>query len=107
MRIKVFLPIALLVAGCLSLWRPSSVYRTYVSPTGDYKLVVHTYLRLLSAPGDTSGAPGYIELFDRNGKKLAATDIPIVIDVSTADNIHWSPTNVMVPGLFDFPLQKP
>jgi hypothetical protein len=93
------IPVLLILAGLfLVVHPPNSVRAVYTSPSGSYRLVVHSYYRLLAMPGDSTGASGYVELFDCDGKKVATSKIPLVLDVSSADDIRWYEHNVSVPA---------
>ena len=105
-RLVYILPVILLVLCTLKLIvvPPSSVRAVYTNPSGDYLLVVHSYYRVFALPGDSTGSRGYVDLFDRSGKKPGEAKVALVLEVSSPNDIHWYDHNVMVPGAFDFPL---
>jgi hypothetical protein len=99
--------VLLLAVAWFILDPPSSIRAVYPSPSGDYRLVIHSNYRLFAMPGDASGAPGYVDLIDRSGRKLATVRIPLVLDVSSPEDIHWYAHSVSVPGVFDLPVPGP
>ncbi len=106
-RSAALLLVILLGAVSIALHPRSATRATYTSPSGNYRLVVHSYGRFLSAPGDSTGAPGFVKLFNSSGKKLAESKIPLVLDVSSPDDIRWYEHDVTVTGVFDFPIPHP
>jgi hypothetical protein len=95
-----------LIAGAVVLYlNPAAEeYRSVRSPSGDYVVVVRRYPpRLPTMPGQGSDAPGVLRLYDRHGRLVNESELPMV---SIADQIEWGPDYVAVPGLFQWPLGR-
>ncbi len=81
----------------------AEIYGTYTNPTGTYRLVVYRSLSRLSVlPGDASGAPGFVRLYNAHGTLRGKADLPIV---AAADEVKWDEHDVSTPGVFDLLLQ--
>ena len=60
------------------------------NPLGRYTVVVskRRYQSfLMRAPGDSSGAPGFVEIFDRGGKSFGRVPVDMI---QFADNLKWT-----------------
>jgi hypothetical protein len=103
MLARSLIAIAVLIAGVLIYQnhRPSHVYCSYSRPSGDYTLVVHEYSRPFALPGDSGSGPGYAELFNKDGARIARSSVPSVLDFSDENNIHWLDHRLIVPGMLD------
>lgn len=81
----------------------SQIFRIYDSPMGTYHLVVYRYQsRFPVMPGDSSGGPGYVRLYDTYGKLWGEAKLPILSAASSATDVKWDATDVSLPGAFDF-----
>lgn len=76
-------------------WERGGEYRTFNSPDRRYKVVVvrsRTFLPMM--PGQSSDAPGWVEIYDAQREKLIARKR--VEMVQTVDKVNWSATNVEI-----------
>ena len=103
--------VALLVAigaiVALYLHPEREVFRIYDSPQGTYHLIVYRYhSRLPVMPGDSSGGPGYVCLYDSHGKLWGEAKLPILSAASSATDVKCDTSEVSLPGAFDFAIPK-
>jgi hypothetical protein len=82
-------------------FRPSHVYSSFKSPDGEHTLIVHQYSRFVAVPGDSGSGPGYVELFNKDGTRIARTSVPSVLDFSQEENLQWTAHTLVVPGMLD------
>lgn len=95
------LPIIMLIlaaaAVCAVMFNMSENKRI-TSPTGRFTAVVsyrnyQTYNP--TSPGDTSGKPGFITIYDRAGTSYGR--IPLAM-IKQADDLKWTDTGAMIPS---------
>ena len=85
----------------------SELYRVYASPSGAYRLVVYRYVqRIAVMPGDSSGAPGYVRLYDSGGRKCGEAKLAIVAAASSPSDVKWDEGDVSIPGAFGLRLPR-
>jgi hypothetical protein len=53
-------------------------------------------------PGQAGDAPGMVRLFDDSGRMLNEAPVDMV---QLVEDVQWSPRNVQVRLVFDFPLK--
>lgn len=79
-------------------------YRTFSSPDGRYKVVVvrsRTFLRMM--PGQSSDAPGWVEIYDvQRGKLIGRKRVEMV---QMVDEAEWTDTNVQIKFVGEWPLR--
>src|SRR5206468_1222214 len=64
-------------------------YRSYVSPDGRFKMVVHRIPMTTAMPGQAGDTPGFVRLYDqRNGRILQQQNVEMV---QMIDQFEWSP----------------
>lgn len=100
MRIKIF---SLLLAtlfltvpawSLVSCSSTESIYRTIDSPDGNYKIVVSASPLFFSTmPGQGGDAPGYVRLYDKQGRLLQEKEIDMVQNI---DQVHWADKKVYI-----------
>ena len=98
--------VGVFVAFGLRAWRRSGAeeYRRFASPDGRFQIVVFRIPSRVAMPGQSSDAPGYIQLRDtRTGRVLRERSVEMV---QLVDRIEWSPTNVDVRLLADWSLPQ-
>lgn len=79
-------------------------HRRYSSPDGRFQIVVFRIPTAFAMPGQSSDAPGYFQLLDRQtGQVLREQEVEMV---QLVDRIEWSATNVMVRLLADWSLPE-
>lgn len=76
------------------------------SPSGDHTVVVserrfETFLP--RAPGDGRGAPGFVEIFDRNGSSCGRIPVPMI---QFTDDLEWTPTGAAIRLVGEWDLQR-
>ena len=81
----------------------ASEYRTYASPDGKFKVVVYRIPQLISLPGQSSDAPGFVRLFDGNGKILGKADLEMV---QLVERVEWSSNSVSIPLIAEWKLPQ-
>jgi len=90
----VFIVAALAAAALYVLRRASAeVYREFDSPDGSYKVVVYRYPSLSAMPGQSGDAPGFVRLYDRQGRPLAEAGVEMV---QLADRVEWERDRVSI-----------
>jgi hypothetical protein len=78
-------------------------YRTFVRPDGRYHLVVYRRPQLLGMmPGQSSDAPGRLEITDSSGRIVGGAPLEMV---QLADIVLWEPRSVRIPavGIWSLP----
>ncbi len=81
------------------------LYREYESPSGAWRLVVYRQAsRVAVMPGDASGASGFVELRNAQGRVCGRADLPLMAVASSASDAKWDEGEVSIPGAFDLPL---
>jgi hypothetical protein len=70
------------------------VYTQFVSPTGDYKIVVfRTASPWARMPGQAGDAPGRVVLLDRSGHRLREAPVEMV---QLVEGVLWEPSGVSI-----------
>jgi hypothetical protein len=76
----------------------------FASPDRRFEIVVYRISMGFAMPGHGSDAPGHFQLREtRTGRVLHEQDVEMV---QLVERIDWSPTNVSVRMLADWPLPK-
>ena len=104
--VLVILVAGVLIAFGLRAWQRSGAeeYRTFDSPDGRFQIVVFRMPSRFSMPGQSSDAPGYVQLRDtRTGQVLQERSVGMV---QLVDHIDWSPTNADIRLLADWRLPQ-
>ncbi len=69
-------------------------YAQYVSPNGDYKVVVFREVsRWATMPGQAGDAPGRVVLEDRSGRRLREEPVEMV---QLVESVQWEPSSVTI-----------
>jgi len=102
-KVIVALLLVLALASGFCLFSRVEVERFSAQP-GDYTVVVSKRRYesfMMRAPGDGRGAPGFIELFDNEGKSCGRIPVPMI---SCRDDLRWSSAGAEIPlvGEWDF-----
>ena len=67
----------------------ATVYRTFASPDGKYKLVVYDLPQFgMAFPGQGGDGSGYVRLYDGAGRVLEEKDVEMVQNI---DQVYWEP----------------
>ncbi len=78
----------------------SHEYSSHISPDGNFKVTVYSYLEFGFFPGQTGDASGYISLVDLNtNSELDQKEISMI---NTIDEIIWDSNAVSIGKLFKF-----
>jgi hypothetical protein len=103
--VRVLIVAVLLVSGVGAFKRfRATEYRVFAIPNGRFEIVVYRTPMAFAMPGQSSDAPGYFQLRERNsGKVLQQRSVDMV---SMVDQVEWSETNVNVRIFADWALLK-
>jgi hypothetical protein len=78
----------------------ASEYRVFVSPDGNFKIIVYCMPMWFSRmPGDAGGAPGYVRVVDRHGQALREK---AVVVVQAIDQVDWGSDAVHIRLFVDW-----
>ncbi len=97
--------VTLVAAAILFLFSREEVYR-YKSPSGDHTVVVTKYNYesfVIRFPGGGSDAPGFIEIFDRNGESCGRVPVPMI---QFYGNLFWRETGAYIPALAEWDFKQ-
>jgi hypothetical protein len=81
----------------------AEIYRTYLSPGGEFKIVVFRIPMSMAFPGQSGDAPGYVQLQDGSGKVLKEKKVEMVQIIEPP---VWSKTGVEIKLFADWNLPK-
>jgi len=99
------LPIIILILAaaviCAVMFNMSESKRM-ADPTGEFTAVVtfrnyQTYN--MRSPGDSSGKPGFITIYDRTGTSYGRVPLSMI---KLADDLQWTDTGAMIPSLCEW-----
>jgi len=80
----------------------ASEYKTLYSPNHKYYLRLYRYKPLyMVMPGSSGDAPGYIQLYSKNGLLMREKEVEMV---QMADNIQWSKNQVNIKFILNWEL---
>ena len=78
---------------------PMSLYHTFNSPDGRYRLEVYAYKAKRIMPGQSGDVPGIVFLKNKDGIIIKKCKVEMV---QLVENPEWSISSVRVKLLFDF-----
>lgn len=105
--IGLLLVVLLIVVSAWLLWPRRALFRTYISTSGHYRLVVYknvSPLPLAIGPGDADGGSGSVELYDAQGRLKARARVSTVSSLGSPGDLMWRDHSVSLPGEFRFDL---
>jgi len=79
-------------------------YRTFLSPSGDYRVVVYRIPMLFGFPGQSGDASGFVRLYDKSNHVLQQKDVDMV---EVVDRVDWRGDHVEIELFADWLLPAP
>jgi hypothetical protein len=81
-------------------------YRSYPSPDGRFKIVVHRIPKPSAVPGQSGDAAGYVRLIDtKSGRTLEQIDIAMV-QLANSNTITWTANQVSIKLIANWKLPE-
>lgn len=81
--------------------RSAEEYRRFTSPDGRFEVVVYRLPMLVSMPGQSGDASGYVQLRDSGGKVLHEKSVNMIQEV---EEPRWTSSNVTIKLLVQWDL---